>query len=168
MKTVVMLLLIAASTCAIALAADSVVPAAGTGDTLTEQGFVPYELAPQPMADSCSQPSFPALAKKVGVQSGKVIVQVFVDKHGVVRKWQVRKCNPQGMGFDTEVEKVIPHWRFTPAVQQGQPIGVWIAIPFRFDVDHSTRSLGGPPTKDESVPQAPSDSDSSNIALPYK
>jgi outer membrane biosynthesis protein TonB len=41
---------------------------------------------------------------------------------------------PENLGFEKEVEKIIDKWRFTPAIQQGNPVGVWIAIPFTFKV----------------------------------
>jgi periplasmic protein TonB len=93
--------------------------------------FTPFEVAPQPLPASSPQPDFPDLAKTAGV-TGKVVVQVYVDKHGEVKKWKVVKVDPKGLGFEDEVEKVIPKWKFTPAIQQGSPVGVWVAVPFNF------------------------------------
>ncbi|MBI5059590.1 energy transducer TonB [candidate division KSB1 bacterium] len=28
--------------------------------------------------------------------------------------------------------RVISNWRFTPAMQQGTPVGVWVVVPFKF------------------------------------
>ncbi|MDD5088653.1 MAG: energy transducer TonB [bacterium] len=93
--------------------------------------FIPFEVAPQPLPDFSPQPDFPELAKQAGV-AGKVIVQVYVDKSGNVKKWKIAKADPKGLGFEDEVEKVITKWRFTPAIQQGNPVGVWVAVPFNF------------------------------------
>ena len=93
--------------------------------------FVPFEVPPQPLPDFSPQPDFPELAKTAGV-TGKVIVQVYVDKHGEVKKWKIVKEDPRDLGFGEEVEKVIKKWKFTPAIQQGNPVGVWVAVPFTF------------------------------------
>jgi periplasmic protein TonB len=93
--------------------------------------FTPFEVPPQPLPDFSPQPDFPELAKTAGV-TGKVVVQVYVDKKGEVKKWKVVQVNPKGLGFEDEVEKVIPKWKFTPAIQQGSPVGVWVAVPFNF------------------------------------
>jgi TonB family protein len=93
--------------------------------------FVPFEVPPQPLPDFSPQPEFPELAKTAGV-TGKVIVQVYVDKRGEVKKWKVVKEDPKDLGFGEEVEKVIKKWKFTPAIQQGNPVGVWVAVPFTF------------------------------------
>jgi periplasmic protein TonB len=93
--------------------------------------FTPFEVAPQPLPDFSPQPEFPELAKTAGVP-GKVVVQVYVDKKGEVKKWKIVKVDPKGLGFEDEVEKVMTKWKFTPAIQQGNPVGVWVAVPFNF------------------------------------
>lgn len=93
--------------------------------------FTPYEVAPKPLPDFSPQPEFPDMAKMAAVP-GKVVVQVYVDKKGEVKKWKVVKEEPKDLGFKEEVEKIIPKWKFTPAIQQNNPVGVWIAIPFNF------------------------------------
>lgn len=95
--------------------------------------FIPFEVPPQPLPDFSPQPDFPKLAQQAGV-SGKVTAQVYVDKKGEVKKWRIVQAKPPKLGFEEEVEKVLPKWRFTPAIQQGNPVGVWIAIPFNFKV----------------------------------
>lgn len=101
-------------------------------DVIPEMGvFVPFEVAPQPLPDFSPQPSFPEMAKTAGVQ-GKVIVQVYVDKRGEVKRYKIVKEDPKDLGFGEEVEKIIMKWKFTPAIQQGNPVGVWVAVPFTF------------------------------------
>ncbi|MBK8130044.1 MAG: energy transducer TonB [bacterium] len=51
-----------------------------------------------------------------------------------MKKWRIVQAKPPDLGFEQEVEKVLPKWKFTPAIQQGNPVGVWIAIPFNFKV----------------------------------
>lgn len=93
--------------------------------------FIPFEVAPQKLADLCPPPEFPELAKISGMK-GKVTVYVFVDRLGNVRKWKLIKVDPSGLGFEDEVLKVIPKWKFTPAIQQGRAVGVWVAVPITF------------------------------------
>ena len=95
--------------------------------------FIPFEVAPQPLPDFSPQPAFPEMAQRAGV-SGKVTAQVYVDKKGEVKKWRIVQAKPEKLGFEEEVEKILPKWKFTPAIQQGNPVGVWIAIPFNFKV----------------------------------
>lgn len=97
--------------------------------------FVAFEVAPQPLPDFSPQPSYPEVAKISGVV-GKVVVEVYVDKRGETREWRIASEKPADLGFGDEVLKVIPRWRFTPAIQQGNAIGVWISIPFNFKVKH--------------------------------
>jgi len=93
--------------------------------------FIPFEVAPQPLPDFSPQPAFPEMAKLAGVQ-GKVVIQVYVDKKGFVKKYKIVQEKPADLGFGEEVTKIIDKWKFTPAIQQGNPVGVWIAIPFNF------------------------------------
>jgi len=96
--------------------------------------FRPVEVPPQPLESFSPVPSYPEMAKSSGVK-GKVIVQCYVDKTGVVKKFIIKSAQPKGLGFEEEVEKVIMKWKFTPAIQNGKPIGVWVEIPFNFEVE---------------------------------
>jgi periplasmic protein TonB len=105
-----------------------------TNDSISESPeFIPFEVGPQSLPDFSPQPDYPELAR-IAHLSGRVIVAVFVDKKGDVRKWKIEKTNPAGLGFEEEVLKVVPKWKFTPALQQGSPVGVWVSIPFKFDL----------------------------------
>jgi TonB family protein len=92
--------------------------------------FIPREFEPTPL-DINENPAFPFVAQKTGL-SGKVVVKVYVDKQGFVKRWMIQQAVPAGLGFEDEVLKVIPKWRFAPAIQQGNPVGVWVSIPFVF------------------------------------
>ncbi len=105
----------------------------GDGEIPSYDTFIPFEVPPQPLPDFSPQPAFPEMAQRAGV-SGKVTAQVYVDAKGMVKKWRIVQAKPEKLGFEEEVEKILPKWRFTPAIQQGNPVGVWIAIPFNFKV----------------------------------
>lgn len=100
---------------------DDVIPASSV--------FTPYEVLPQAIVNP--DPEFPAMAKTAGV-AGKVVVNVYIDKKGDVRKCEVMKATPAGLGFEEEACKAILKWKFTPAIQQNSPVGVWVAIPINF------------------------------------
>lgn len=98
-----------------------------------QEVFIPFEVPPAAL-DINPQPAYPELARVSGL-SGKVILNVYVNKQGDVRKWEIISADPKGLGFEDEVLKVIPKWKFTPAIQQGKPVGVWVGIPFKFKIE---------------------------------
>ena len=105
---------------------------ATAGETVpSPDDFVPFQVAPQPLPDFSPQPAFPDSARQVGEQ-GMAVVQAYVDTAGEVKKWKIVEEQPAGLGFGDEVLKIIPNWKFSPALQQDQPVGVWVAIPFNF------------------------------------
>jgi TonB family protein len=95
--------------------------------------FIVVEVMPQALPDFSPQPKYPEIAL-ISKLSGKVFVKAYVDKRGNVKKWQFLKVDPPEMGFDDEVAKVVPQWKFSPAIQQGRVIGVWVSIPFNFRI----------------------------------
>jgi protein TonB len=101
---------------------DEVIPASDV--------FTAYEVPPHPIV--APKPDYPEMAKTAGVK-GKVVVKVFVDKKGEVRKCEIMKATPPGLGFEEEACKAIQKWKFTPAIQQNSPVGVWVAIPINFE-----------------------------------
>ena len=106
-----------------------------TGDEIPEVGkFIPFEVAPQPLPDFSPAPAYPDVAMSAKIL-GKVIVWVYVDKAGVVKKYQIKSVIPKEMGFEESVIKVINKWKFTPAIQNGNAIGVWVEIPFTFQLE---------------------------------
>jgi protein TonB len=106
----------------------------GTGDEQIPDPtiFTPFEFPPAAL-DINPSPAYPEMARISGM-SGKVVLNVYVDKHGDVRKWELLNEDPRGLGFADEVLKVIPKWKFTPAIQQKSPVGVWVSIPFAFSI----------------------------------
>lgn len=94
--------------------------------------WIPREVEPK-LLSSNPQPDFPEMAKRARI-NGTVHIKVFVDRHGDVRRYQIVKENPSELGFGEEVLKVIPRWKFTPALQQNEPVGVWVTFPFKFEI----------------------------------
>jgi len=96
--------------------------------------FVPMEIVPQPLPDFSPAPKYPSMAQATGIK-GRVVVLCYIDKTGTVKKYLVKSAQPQGLGFEEEVGKVIMQWKFTPAIQNGKPMGVWLEMPFVFSVE---------------------------------
>lgn len=93
--------------------------------------FVIVEEEPRPvnMDDIKKLIGYPAMAKEAEIE-GKVIVRVLVDKTGRYKKHVVLK-DPHPI-LTKAVEKKLNVIQFTPGIQGGQPIKVWVTIPFDF------------------------------------
>jgi TonB family protein len=96
--------------------------------------FIPMEVAPIPL-DINPQPEYPKNARMASIE-GTVRVWIHVGDRGDVIGWHVIDVSPPGLGFEDEVARVIPKWKFTPAIQQSNPIEVWVAMPFKFRISH--------------------------------
>ncbi|MCB9366864.1 MAG: energy transducer TonB [Calditrichaeota bacterium] len=111
----------------------------GGGDAIDVAGiekpwekFVYTEIAPVPL-DINPQPEYPKNARLASIE-GTVRVWIHVGDRGDVLGWHVIDVSPPGLGFEDEVARVIPQWKFTPAIQQSNPIAVWVAMPFKFRI----------------------------------
>jgi protein TonB len=93
--------------------------------------FVAVEKEPAPvnLDEIKKRIAYPPLLKEAGVQ-GKVIVRILVGKDGKYIKHQVIKSSHKL--FTEAVEKEIQNLEFTPAIQAGKPIKLWVTIPFDF------------------------------------
>jgi len=106
-----------------ALPSDEEIPDAGI--------FIPYEQAPKLVKRV--DPKYPPMAQSAAV-GGKVVVQFYVDKHGDVKKAKAVKASPTGLGFEEAACQAVLQWKFTPALQRENPIGVWVAQTIKFEV----------------------------------
>lgn len=95
--------------------------------------FVAVEKEPQPVNidEIKKRIGYPPLAKEAGIQ-GKVIVRVLVGKNGKYEKHIVLR-SPHKL-LTEAVEKELPNLEFTPGIQAGKPIKVWVTIPFDFQL----------------------------------
>ena len=89
--------------------------------------FVPYEK--EPTVVKRIEPKYPDLALRAGLE-GNVLVKVWVDKAGKVRKVILLKSDAPV--FEEAAIAAANQWVFTPAVMQKGPVSVWVSIPFRF------------------------------------
>ncbi|MCX6640035.1 MAG: TonB family protein [bacterium] len=103
--------------------ADEQVPEPGT--------FVSFQQAPQVV--NLVQPQYPEIAKKAAV-GGRVVLQIYVDKRGDVKDARVVQVWPENVGFEDAAKEAIMKSKFTPALQQHEPVGVWVAYTYNFKV----------------------------------
>jgi TonB family protein len=98
-----------------------------------EPDFVAYEEEPQfDMNELHDLVKYPELARKNRIE-GRVTVQVFVDKMG--RPAKVRIAQSSNKLFDGAALEAVQKTRFTPAIQNKTPIGVWVTIPIVFTLE---------------------------------
>lgn len=82
-----------------------------------------------PVMIEAAQPEYPVEAKKNNI-TGKTFVKVLVDKEGNPQKAVVIKS--QNELFNQPAVDAAMKSKFTPALQGGKPIAVWIVLPYRF------------------------------------
>lgn len=79
-----------------------------------------------------ANPEYPEIAKRAGI-TGKVFVKVLVDKEGTPKKAIVIKSENEL--FNQSAFNAAMKTKFTPAMQGGKPIAVWIVLPYKFSLD---------------------------------
>ena len=90
--------------------------------------FTPYDTPPKPLTPI--RPRYPELAQEAEIE-GTVFVQVFVNDEGRVTQTKILKGVPH-TGLDESATEAIRNTKFQPAIYQGKPVGVWIAIPITY------------------------------------
>lgn len=93
--------------------------------------FVSVEV--QPIQIYEEKPKYPRLALDGGF-SAYVIVETFVSRTGVVLKAQAKKCSRPGMGFEEKAIAAALKCKYRPAIQNGDPIGIWISYRVSFEI----------------------------------
>ncbi len=88
---------------------------------------VQYEKGPKMIEGA--KPVYPDEAKKNNI-TGKVFVKVLIDKEGVPKKAMVIKSESQL--FNQSAVDAAMKSKFSPAMDKGNPIAVWIVLPYKF------------------------------------
>jgi len=100
-------------------------------DVSQAPAFVAFEQAPQVVKRV--EPIYPKMAAIAEV-NGSVTVQFYVDKKGNVGKILIMTVDPPKMGFEEAAMEAIAQWKFTPALQRENPVGVWMSNKFTFKI----------------------------------
>lgn len=93
--------------------------------------FIPIE--EQPVLIKEAKPEYPEMARLTDTE-GAVVVQAFVDNSGMVREVRILKSSSSNIGFDEAALEAAYKNIYKPAIQNGQPIGVWVAYTVRFSL----------------------------------
>ena len=76
-------------------------------------------------------PDYPEIAREAGIE-GQVWMQIFVDKEGKVADVRVLKSSNTNAGFEEAAAAAAWGRRYRPAMQNDQPVGVWISYKVSF------------------------------------
>jgi TonB family protein len=75
-------------------------------------------------------PAYPERSRRKSIE-GTVVLQALVGRDGTVRDVKVVKSIP---GLDESAIDSVRQWRFKPALANGAPVAVWVAVPVRFSL----------------------------------
>jgi protein TonB len=93
--------------------------------------FKGVEIWPTPV--SIPKPEYPELGIKIDLE-GSVIVKALLDKEGRVKKTILVKSSHEM--FSQPALDAAQKCVFTPAIMNGNPVPVWVSIPFKFKLTH--------------------------------
>ncbi len=93
--------------------------------------FVAFDEEPQLLV--APEPVYPEMAKKAGV-TGTVWVKVLVDTEGKVRDAIIVKESGVNAGFEEAALAAAKQRQYRPAMQNNQPVAVWVAYKVRFQL----------------------------------
>ena len=86
-----------------------------------------------PAAPVMPAPRYPASALEERI-SGRVILRVLVATDGSVRDIVVEEAVPAGV-FDAATVEAAWRWKFSPKMEDGNPVEGWVRVPVDFDID---------------------------------
>lgn len=92
--------------------------------------FIKVEKFPEMV--EAAKPEYPEAAKKAGI-GGKAFVKVLVGKDGIPKKAVVIKSENEI--FNQPAVDAAMKSKFTPAINKGEKIAVWVVLPYRFALD---------------------------------
>lgn len=75
------------------------------------------------------QPEYPTELRRDGV-SGLVMVKCHIDEQGNVIETEVEKSS--NTAFEKPAVAAVKKWKFKPAKQDGNPVGIKVSIPIKF------------------------------------
>lgn len=83
-----------------------------------------------PIPTTMVKPKYSELARKAGVE-GTVVVDIRIDRDGRVLRAEVDPEFSNALLNEAALEAA-KKWAFKPALVNGHPVAVWMALPFRF------------------------------------
>ena len=77
---------------------------------------------------------FPTIAQRSGIE-GRVILELFVDKNGLIQQIRILQENPSDRGFGEAAVKAFTGKRATPAYANGEPVSCRYRYPVSFKLN---------------------------------
>ncbi len=106
-------------------------------DISASPSFTPYTEAPSRLNEAeimqALEREYPPLLRDAGI-GGTVVVWFFVDAEGVVRNQSVQTSSGHEV-LDEAALRVAPVFKFTPALNRGTAVPVWVRFPITFGVN---------------------------------
>ncbi|ASQ90987.1 energy transducer TonB [Prosthecochloris sp. GSB1] len=95
--------------------------------------FVPCETMPAVLKQK--KPRYPEIARQAGIE-GKVFVSVLIGETGKALRVKIMKRVPadQTVFDDVAIESVMAS-TYSPGIQNGSPVKVWLTVPIRFELN---------------------------------
>lgn len=112
-------------TAANAVASEGAVP------RVTEEVLPVEGLSQVPTLRNAERPLYPKELKEQG-RTGKVIIEVIVDKDGSVQSAVVKQSTDHA--FDASALTAVRHWTFNPGLKDGRPVNVRLAVPIVYSL----------------------------------
>jgi TonB family protein len=100
-----------------------------TGYIPSPDVFIPHESEPEPINEVL--PEYPRLALEAGF-TARLLVEAYVDRAGTVKAMRVVSCSRARMGFEEAAMAAGYKIKYRPAIQNGNPVGVWISYKVEF------------------------------------
>ncbi|MCG8342540.1 MAG: energy transducer TonB, partial [Chlorobiales bacterium] len=102
----------------------------GSSGILSGPMFVPCEIMPSFVKQK--EPRYPDMARRAGIE-GRVVVSVLISENGMPIKAQIVKRAPSDQTvFDKSAIECVMNSTYSPGIQNGSPVKVWLTVPIRF------------------------------------
>ncbi|MBS1903106.1 MAG: energy transducer TonB [Bacteroidetes bacterium] len=98
-------------------------------DIPSKDEFIDVQVEPKPVQNIQALVVYPEVAKRSGVE-GKVTASVLIAKDGHVERVDIEKSDNEI--FNQAAIDALKKARFTPAIQNGNPVQVWWTVPIVF------------------------------------
>ncbi len=96
--------------------------------------FIAVEKEPEPNYALLKKNTvYPEMARRAQIE-GKVIVRVLVGKDGKPKPGKIKIEDTSNEMFNQAAIDAVMKTPFTPAIQNGQPIEVWVTVPMNFQL----------------------------------
>jgi protein TonB len=88
----------------------------------------------EPVAIKRVKPEFPARARRMRLDRGRVTADLTIDRHGVVQHATIVDADPKGV-FDDAVIRAVRAWTYKPKLMAGVPVDAHVRVTVQFVED---------------------------------